>query len=117
MPICKTVFIQALHIYVDYIIGRSAADNNMAIDAAEPHHLWFHVENEPSCHVIAAIPETIDRKDLRYIVSQGAILCKQHCARVRSQKNVQITYTTIGNLEKTSKIGCVRVSAAKTVKV
>jgi len=89
----------------------------VAIDAAEPHHLWFHVDNEPSCHVIAAIPEDIERKNIHYIVSQGAVLCKQHCARVRSQKNVQITYTTVGNLEKTRTVGCVKARSTKTVKV
>lgn len=117
MPICKTVFIPSLHIYVDYFIGRSAADNTMAIDAAEPHHLWFHVENEPSCHVIAAIPETIERKNLRYVVSQGAVLCKQHCPRMRSQKCVRITYTTIDNIEKTAIPGRVHVRSAKTMTI
>jgi len=99
---------------VDYFIGKSAKDNFDIIDNAENHHIWFHIEGQPSGHVIAAIPEGIDRKDTRYIIKQGAVLCKRH-SKFKSETNVGIVYTTIDKLQKAYRIGSVIAEATKTV--
>lgn len=114
MPILKTVDFPKLGVSVDFHIGQNAADNFDIIAAADPHHLWFHVAGQSSCHVIAAIPNTFDRKEIRYIVKQGAVLCKQHssCA---SQKNISITYARVCDVQKTVIIGTVIVQNLKTV--
>lgn len=114
MPILKTIDFPKLGVSVDFHIGQNAADNFDIIDAADPHHLWFHLAGQSSCHVIAAIPNTIDRKEIRYIVKQGAVLCKQH-SRCASQKNISITYARICDVQKTDVIGTVIVQNQKTV--
>lgn len=101
---------------VDYFIGKSAKENFEIIDNAHGHHLWFHVEGEPSGHVIAEIPETLDRKNIKYILKQGAVLCKQH-SKFKSAKNVDIVYTRVDQIQKTDKIGSVLAQNAKIVTI
>lgn len=115
MPVTKTIAIPVLNISVDFLIGKNASDNVEAIQSAEPHHLWFHVEGQSSCHVVACIPDDIDRKHIRYLVKQGAILCKQNTSRVSKQKNVTITYAKISDVQTTDVVGSVLVANSKTV--
>ena len=53
MPVEKSVFIPKINTEVQFIIGKNAQENFDIIDASLPHYLWFHIENAPSCHVIA----------------------------------------------------------------
>jgi predicted ribosome quality control (RQC) complex YloA/Tae2 family protein len=99
---------------VEYFIGKSAKENFDIIDAAEPHHIWFHIAGQPSGHVIAAIPESLDRKDRVYIIKQGAVLCKQH-SKFNSTKNMEIVYAFVKDLQKGDRLGSVIVKTEKTV--
>ena len=101
---------------VEYFIGKSAKENFDIIDTAEPHHIWFHIAGQPSGHVIAAIPESLDRKDRVYIIKQGAVLCKQH-SKFNSTKNVEIVYTFVKDLQKGDRLGSVIVQNEKTVTI
>lgn len=103
-------------INIEYFIGKSAKENFEIIDAAEPQHIWFHISDQPSGHVIAAIPEHMDRKDRIYIIKQGAVLCKQH-SKFASMKNVEIVYAFVKDLEKGSKIGCVFIEDEKRLTI
>jgi len=88
----KTEYFDRLGISVTYWIGQNANDNFDILDAASVElDWWFHVYNRPSCHVIAHLPGKLDRKDLRYVKTRGAVLCREHskcydakiiCARV-----------------------------------
>jgi len=51
----------------------------------------------------------MDKKQKRDIVTQGAVLCKQH-SKYKSDKNVKIVYSMIKNIQKTAVVGQVRVS-------
>lgn len=101
---------------VEYFIGKSAKENFDIIDAAEPHHIWFHIAGQPSGHVIATIPESIDRKDRVYIIKQGAVLCKQY-SKFASMKNVEIVYTFVKDLQKGDRLGSVIVQNEKTISI
>ena len=109
------VFPQLGNLSVDYSVGKNAADNFAILDEAKGHHLWFHVEGQSSCHVIAAIPEDIERKNIRYLVKQGAILCKQNTPSVRAQSKITIVYARVSDVEKTDIVGSVLVSNGKTI--
>ena len=109
-------FTQLGRLSVNYFIGKSAQDNFDIIDAAEPHHIWFHIDGEPSGHVVASIPENLDRKDAKYIIKQGAVLCKQY-SKFKSEKKVSIVYTTIGKLQKGERIGSVIAEDTKTIAI
>jgi predicted ribosome quality control (RQC) complex YloA/Tae2 family protein len=112
----KTIYFPQIMggIDVQYLIGKNAKDNFRIIDLAKPTDLWFHVEEKPSCHVIAIIPDGGSTKDLRYIIKQGAVLCKQH-SRYASEKNLPIIFTTVDNVIKTKTPGMVETRSIKRV--
>jgi predicted ribosome quality control (RQC) complex YloA/Tae2 family protein len=116
MPITKSIDIPKAGCFVDFHIGENAMDNFNVIDAADSNDLWFHVDGHSSCHVIADISaiENINRKNIRYIVTQGAVLCKQH-SRYSNQKKVTITYARVADVEKTNTPGLVVVQNQKQV--
>lgn len=115
--ITKVVTFQNMRgLEVEYFIGKSAKENFEIIDAAEPHHLWFHIAGQPSGHVIAAIPEELDRKYRIYIVKQGAVLCKQY-SKFASMKNVEIVYAFVKDLQKGDGLGSVTVQHEKTITI
>lgn len=99
-----------------YRIGVSAQDNFDLIDDSSPQDIWFHVEGLPSCHVVAVIPENekLDKKKIRALVNQGAVICKKH-SKYASYKNLPIIYTKIENVQKTGTIGSVLTTNTKTI--
>lgn len=108
-------YINSLKMEIEYWIGENAKDNFSIIDAADNNDLWFHVDGQSSCHIIARMPdEKIDKKQLRQIITQGALLCKQNSKYV-SINNLPIIYTKVENLEKTDKIGAVLTKETKTI--
>ena len=114
MPISKIIAFPKLHIDVEYVIGKNADENFDIIDDAEDHHIWFHVNGHSSSHVIAKLDSELNKKDFRYIIKQGAILCKQY-SKLKSSKNVEIIYTIIGNITKTNIPGSVITSNEKKI--
>lgn len=113
-----SIYIDALKQHVTYHIGINAADNFAVIDSAKsPQDIWFHVGNGlPSCHVLGLMPESPNKKLLRYIIKQGAILCKQY-SKYASEKGVEIHYSAIKNVTKTSKLGSVILSSYSSLHI
>jgi len=116
MPIMKTVILSKMDVNMEYVIGKDAQDNFDIIDDAEIYHWWFHIDGQSSGHVIAKTDEDINKKILRYVIKQGAVLCKQY-SRCASMKNVKIVYARIRDVEKTDKIGMVIVKNAKFIEI
>jgi predicted ribosome quality control (RQC) complex YloA/Tae2 family protein len=110
-------FVQGLNEEITFHIGKSPSGNFEIIDNADEDDLWFHVDNESSCHVVASIPENMDRKDIRYIMKQGAVLCKQNSKFKKSKTKTNIIYTKIKNVEKTDIPGKVEVSDGKNIRI
>ena len=102
------IHIPSLKRDITYYVGSCAEDNDDVIDNASPDDFWFHVANKKSCHVSASVPSDIKRKDLKYIISQGAVLCKQNS--YPSEKKIDILFTRIKHLQKTDVAGKVIVS-------
>ena len=99
-------------------VGSNAQDNFAIIDKSNNHDLWFHIENESSCHVICSMPKeaTYVKKQIRYIIKQGALICKQY-SRFKSMPKIDVVYTTIANITKTDTIGRVIVENGKTIAI
>jgi predicted ribosome quality control (RQC) complex YloA/Tae2 family protein len=96
-------------------IGENAEDNENIIINANEEDLWFHVSENPSPHVLAIIHNNCyDRKSLRYIAIQAALLCKQY-SKYKSEKNVKIIYTKIKNVILTDKLGTVKTCNTKHI--
>lgn len=94
---------------ISFLVGTSAKDNFDIIDICHPDDVWFHVKDESSCHVIAKISEMgekIDKKMRRLIIKQGALLCKME-SKYKSVKNLEIIYTKVKNVKKTTTVGSV----------
>jgi hypothetical protein len=77
--------------------------------------LWFHANKISSCHVVAIIPKDITRKEIKYIIKAGAILCKKYTNKLKSLTNIEFVYTQIKNIEKTQYSGCVQIINEKKI--
>jgi len=102
-----------------YYIGKNAQDNFDIIDNSEHSDIWFHIENESSCHVIAKIPQDIilSTKEYRTIIKKGALLCKENTSKCKKIKNISIVYTFCKNVKKTDIIGCVETQNTKKIEI
>ena len=130
-----TKYIASLKLSVVYKVGSNSKNNFDLIDEADSDDIWFHLNNESSCHVIACLKnityttrdddmpncydlnfDELDKKEKHQIIKQGALLCKQY-SRMKSMKNVEIMYTKIENVEKTDITGSVITRKTKIVVV
>ena len=116
----KTIlrYIAALGDDIEYIIGKNSRDNFTIIDNSSDNDIWFHINNEPSGHVIASMPDdiTFSKKQLRQIITQGALVCKEH-SKYKSQRNLEVIYAYVKNVEKTDIIGRVSIVNSKIISV
>lgn len=111
----ETIFVQGLKREILFHIGKNKGENFEVIDNGKSNDIWFHAKNISSCHVVCEVPEDIDKKKLRYIVKVGALLCKNNTNKLKSQKNVEVIYTEIKNITKTTIPGCVTTENTKTI--
>ena len=111
----ERILIQAIKREVVFYIGKKQSENFEVIDAGKEDDLWFHAKNESSCHVVCELPEDINKKELKYIITAGALLCKNNTNKLKILKNVEIIYTQIKNITKTNVEGCVLTNNTKTV--
>lgn len=105
----ENLFLQGLNREITFYIGQHKNENFYVIDKGEPDDLWFHANEVSSCHVVAIIPKDISRKEIKYIIKAGAILCKKYTNKLKSLSDIEIIYTKIKNIEKTQCLGCVKV--------
>ena len=104
----KNIYISALKREITFYIGEKQEENFAVIDKGSPYDLWFHAgNNDSSSHIVCKVPEDINKKDLRYLISTGAVLCKSHTNKLKSIPNVTIIYTNIKNIIKTDIPGTV----------
>jgi len=109
--------IQSLNRDVDFIVGKNAADNFDIIDDATSRDIWFHIENEPSGHIVAKMPEIeLNKKQLRQIITQGAVVCKEN-SKFKSMKNVKIVFTYVENVVKMDIPGSVMLLKSKNISI
>ena len=87
--IIEEVYIPKIKLNIKFLVGKNANDNFNIIDQSDENDLWFHINDAPSCHVIACIHQyNINKKNLKYVIKQGGIICKKH-SKYKSKK-----YTT-----------------------
>jgi predicted ribosome quality control (RQC) complex YloA/Tae2 family protein len=112
----ETIFIQGLNRYIHFYIGKSKDENFEVIDKGKKNDLWFHAKDISSCHVVGIIPEDItDKKNVKYIIKKGALLCKNNTNKLKELKNIEISYTQIKNIIKTDIPGQVETLSSKTI--
>lgn len=111
----EILFIQGLNKEITFYIGQNKNENFDVIDKGNSVDLWFHAVNESSCHVVAIMPNNIIKKDKKYIIKAGALLCKNNTNKLKTIKNVAFIYTEIKNIEKTIIPGCVTIKNDKKI--
>ena len=111
----ETVFIQGLNREVTFYIGKNQNDNFEVIDKGNSQDLWFHAKDVSSCHVVCEVPENLNKKELTYIITAGALLCKNNTNKLKNFKNVEIIYTKIEHITKTKTPGCVLTENTKKI--
>ena len=75
----ENVYFSNINMNIEFHIGKSAQDNVDIIDIAHPNDIWFHVKNDSSCHVVAILPEKVNKKELHTIVKKGALKYEESC--------------------------------------
>ena len=78
-------------------VGRNAKDNDALVAGAQPHHVWFHLEDRPSAHVVLCCEPGCDTRGMR---EDCALLT---CHFSKSTGNDVVSYCNVSNL---SKKGC-----------
>jgi len=111
----ETVFIQGLNKEVMFHIGTNQNENSEVLDNGLDNDLWFHANSESSCHIVANLPTDIERKSIRYIIKQGALLCKINTNKLKSKKNVEFVYAQVKDVKKTDVPGMVHVENKKFI--
>lgn len=83
-----------------FYIGKNANDNIDMILKSDAEDLWFHVSNESSCHVIAKVHHhKLSKKQKMTVIKRGAQLCKQNTNRVSKQKQADICFCYVNQLQ------------------
>ena len=99
------------------VVGRNKEDNFKIIDDSHDNDLWFHIEDEPSCHVILKNPDkTSINKIPKQVVKHCAYQCKIN-SKAKYLGKCNVIYTPLFNVLKTEIVGKVAVSEYKTVTV
>jgi predicted ribosome quality control (RQC) complex YloA/Tae2 family protein len=112
----EVIYLKNINKNITFCIGKNAQDNFDVIDASLPEDMWFHVKDLPSCHVVAKIPEGIDRKEMKSIIKRGALLCKMH-SKYKASDKLEITYTRIKNIQKTDTPGSVITATTSSITI
>jgi|APSaa5957512622_1039677.scaffolds.fasta_scaffold122027_1 predicted ribosome quality control (RQC) complex YloA/Tae2 family protein len=110
---------------VEFIVGEHDIDNWKIIDNAESHHVWMHLKDFPSPHIIIkkGIYDLKIEAELNGLSSYhnylnyGAKLCKQRSSsKYRCMRNLTVIYTEISNISKGRKAGEVFTKETKEIK-
>lgn len=89
---------------LEVIIGETAQENWNIINDSDQHHLWFHLNNLPSPHVILKLPN--NKQPHKQTILYCGKLCKDN-SNYNNAHNVNVIYTTIKNVSKGDKVGSV----------
>ena len=97
------------------IIGKNKYENFKIIDESNSSDIWFHVDGEPSCHVI--LKNSLKLREIpKQVIKRCAYLCKIN-SKAKTQKKTTIIYTLMENVTQTNIIGQVITREHKTTTV
>lgn len=94
--------------------GKNAAENWRLYEVADEEDLWFHVDDEPSAHVILEDPYTHSSDE--EVIYKCASLCVERTPKLRERGSVKVIYTKIGNLKKGKSVGELIIQDVNLVK-
>lgn len=78
-------------------IGQTDMENDALRKAASQNYLWFHLQDNPSPHVILACPSSEASLES---VRLAAALCKRYSKKIfREARSIKVIYTEIKNVK------------------
>uniref|UniRef100_A0A6C0EBF0 NFACT RNA-binding domain-containing protein n=1 Tax=viral metagenome TaxID=1070528 RepID=A0A6C0EBF0_9ZZZZ len=96
--------------------GQNAQENWDIISDSEQNDIWFHLEDNPSPHVVLKTQGkkmcNIDKKIIYYC----ACVCKEN-SKFAKMNTVKMIYTEIKNVTKGEEVGSVHTKKVKKMKV
>ena len=95
------------------MIGNDKKENFKIIDDSVDTDVWFHIYEEPSCHVILKNTNKINTIP-RQVIKRCAYLCKIN-SKAKKYNKCNVIYTAMENVMKTEHIGKVAVSSYKII--
>jgi predicted ribosome quality control (RQC) complex YloA/Tae2 family protein len=95
-------------------IGESAQENWDLIDKSFQNDIWFHVHNQPSCHVVLTVDD-YKKTPHKSVLNYCATLCKEG-SKVKTNKNITVIYTLIKNVKKSGNPGSVTTTNTYKIK-
>ncbi len=98
---------------ITFNVGEIPQDNFDMIDKSHGDDLWFNVQGFAIGNVVANIYDLkLNAKQLRQVISIGAIVCKQQ-SKYYFMSNLAVLYNKINNVNKTSEVGVVNSTRSK----
>ena len=91
-------------------IGTNARENWELLDAAEEHHLFFHLSKFPSCYVILENENNCEIESIK----EAAKVCKAN-TKYRKLPYVKVDYTFCKNVVKGENVGEIFYKSNKKV--
>ena len=90
------------------LIGQNAKENWNIIDDSEDEDIWFHLDNVPSCHMVAQTIRNLTDSEIQMIAN---MFCEYSKSNSRN-----VIFSEIKNVKKNkSKIGSVFVENKKLI--
>jgi predicted ribosome quality control (RQC) complex YloA/Tae2 family protein len=83
-------------------IGQCKEDHHQMIDESSPQDLWFHLEDFPSSHIIASVPDDLNREKVKEIIRYGIRLSRE---KSKYGSDVAVVYRRIRDVQKSNVIG------------
>jgi hypothetical protein len=106
-------YIPCLKREIEYIVGEVPQDNFDMIDKSHGDDIWFNVQGFSMGNVIVRLYGiNMDKRQLRQVILQGAILCKQQ-SKYYFMSNLVVLYNHVNNLVKTESPGVVMSKHSK----
>jgi predicted ribosome quality control (RQC) complex YloA/Tae2 family protein len=112
----KNVIDNKTNIEYQIIIGRNAQENWNIIDTSDDNDIWFHLEDNPSPHVILKTNNINKNKISKNVIKLCSCLCKQY-SKFNNMNNISIIYTEIKNIVKGKEVGSVITNNIKKIKI
>ena len=96
----------------EILIGKNKEENWQIIDNALSDDVWFHIDNQPSCHVILKNTEEVKLRDIpKQALKRAAYLCKINSA-AKTQPKCDVIYAPISAIIKTQNVGQVVINGS-----
>lgn len=98
------------------IIGKNAQDNWDIIRDADQSDVWFHLDKNPSCHVICCTDSEPLKNIHKSVLKECASYCKAR-SKQKNSKGVTVIYTEVKNVTIDKKGNTGSVFSRKTKKI